>query len=1142
MEDSFSRSISKDSVFESQTFLQAAIDDADLRETNSLSNEEINKGDKLLDVYEITSEAIPGGMGSVWPVFHMDWKIELAMKRPKPIFFAEASKSRNEKFIKECENWIGLGLHPNIVSCYYVREIGGVPSIFSEWMDGGSLKDQIKSGVLYEGDNNTQIERLLDIAIQAARGLRYSHDRKLLHLDIKPGNILMTKGGDVKIADFGLAGARNELTQGTDFASGYTLEYCPDAQKQKKQASYWMDAFAYAVTVLEMFKGERDWDSGQEAYKDFNKLVSNLKVPMPNALKELLKEIFSYSVEKMFFKKDDTGIMRSVEKKLLEIYSASIGQAYERPDADTLSDTVGTLNNIALSFYDLGKDEFAEPLIERAYEENPNDPSVVYNRNIILFRQDRIEPVEALTELREVIELNNNSRDAFYYLRMCLEPQMIFPLDELKKMLELAEQHSPLSSDEKKTIEQIKLILEESEFEEALIAEKVKNVDAEEILIGFDHYGFTYSEKSKRFGNKIRYYPETGRFLMNDKVNDFRIVRTGIYHADTGELEEVREFDGIEKMDCYAMSPDGRQLFFAGIADIDRAWYDTVTGASYPLVKEAPGIGYVVSYDPSSSWMLGEVYGRGWYNRRVIGMFSYKGQYCEDYFEHTDRILALDWGESKIISASKKELYVYDIKSKEKESIIEYPEQLNAISLSEDRSIAVGRGKALYFFDLETGECTKEIPISIEGSTVIFRRGNVWTSSPGKAVANKGTMLFMPKEELSKFAGLEIKQIHSYVELSADAQLFEELIASAKECMEADPKKAMRLIKEARSIGEFKNNKEALDLQNICTNLLKDCKLSINSRILRSKISEKGIARYSVVYSRSGNRIAYFREKDFVVRDVETLSELFVVNGYAGERFVRPSIAISNDGERIFAGNMDNIGTLFGSRGNVLWKKFYSAGINAAAFSEDGRHIVIAFAEGTDSAALIDATSGEVINVTSHKSEAPWGLIQFIDNDNSVIAFTEPSNACPVSYIEYHSIPDMSLQVRIDPKMSGGFTKPFTYNGGEDVTVFGGARFKDLYCISRSRQERTLFPEQLESKTVITDYEMLDEGRILAFADQHGNVVITNKSEGQDREIIYTVATEGNVYNMFFTEDKRYLAVFHDNGDILTYELDWDYE
>ena len=141
----------------------------------------------------ITSNAIHGGMGSVWRVHHKNWDVDLAMKRPQPRFFAEGGEKRKEAFIAECENWIDLGMHPNIVSCYYVRDVSGVPAIFSEWMDGGSFKDRLRDGTLYDGTEREVQARILDIAIQTARGLAYSHDHNLIHQDVKPGNILLTK-------------------------------------------------------------------------------------------------------------------------------------------------------------------------------------------------------------------------------------------------------------------------------------------------------------------------------------------------------------------------------------------------------------------------------------------------------------------------------------------------------------------------------------------------------------------------------------------------------------------------------------------------------------------------------------------------------------------------------------------------------------------------------------------------------------------------------------------------------------------------------------------------------------------------------------------------------------------------------------
>ena len=171
---SISNEIDK-SIKEDFSVSQAAIDEIKLRKERgekpeSLSNEEIKKNDPILDTYKVLDDAIHGGMGSVWRVHHESWNTDLAMKRPQPRFFAEGSEARKEEFIRECENWINLGLHPNIVSCYYVREIGGVPTIFSEWMDNGSLKDRIKDGSLYEGTEEEVQERILDIAIQIERG------------------------------------------------------------------------------------------------------------------------------------------------------------------------------------------------------------------------------------------------------------------------------------------------------------------------------------------------------------------------------------------------------------------------------------------------------------------------------------------------------------------------------------------------------------------------------------------------------------------------------------------------------------------------------------------------------------------------------------------------------------------------------------------------------------------------------------------------------------------------------------------------------------------------------------------------------------------------------------------------------------
>ena len=353
---SLSSTLSKGSIYESNSLYQAYQSDAQSRlaqgiKPEALSNERIGNNDEILSTYRVTSDAIHGGMGSVWRVHHHSWNADLAMKRPQPRFFAEGSEHRKEEFIAECEHWINLGLHPNIVSCYYVREIGGVPTIFSEWMDGGSLKDAIRSGRLYEGTDGEVRARILDIAIQAARGLQYSHEHGLIHQDVKPGNILLTKDWEAKVADFGLAKAQSQLTDGDKPAStGYTPQYCPKEQAEGARAETWMDAYAWALTVLEMYAGKRMWETGSEAKAHLEEIIGSSRVPVPGEAAGLIADCLS----------PDAPAFGKIENILKTSIMTITGGSYWRSDCPAVDDTVAALNNRALSFIDLDMPQEAE--------------------------------------------------------------------------------------------------------------------------------------------------------------------------------------------------------------------------------------------------------------------------------------------------------------------------------------------------------------------------------------------------------------------------------------------------------------------------------------------------------------------------------------------------------------------------------------------------------------------------------------------------------------------------------------------------------------------------------------------------------------------------------------------------------------
>ena len=110
-------------------------------------------------------------------------------------------------FLDELEVWIGLPSHPNIAACRFFRTFDDNLLIFSEYVDGGSLLDWIR------GEKITSVEQILDIAIQFAWGLYVSHEHRVIHQDVKPANVLITKDGIVKICDFGLAKVKANIEE-----------------------------------------------------------------------------------------------------------------------------------------------------------------------------------------------------------------------------------------------------------------------------------------------------------------------------------------------------------------------------------------------------------------------------------------------------------------------------------------------------------------------------------------------------------------------------------------------------------------------------------------------------------------------------------------------------------------------------------------------------------------------------------------------------------------------------------------------------------------------------------------------------------------------------------------------------------------
>ena len=179
-----------------------------------------------------------------------------------------------QMFASEIDVWLSLPSHSNIVQAYTViPEHGGVYLVL-ERVGGGDLMSWIREGGLYRGEPAQVLIRMLDIAIQSARGLSFAHEKGVVHQDVKPPNILLTANGVAKVTDFGLARARVAAGETGEAPSGFnplvswgglTLAFCSPEQEKRQRLSPKTDMWSWAVTVLTMFTGGVRWVSGATA-------------------------------------------------------------------------------------------------------------------------------------------------------------------------------------------------------------------------------------------------------------------------------------------------------------------------------------------------------------------------------------------------------------------------------------------------------------------------------------------------------------------------------------------------------------------------------------------------------------------------------------------------------------------------------------------------------------------------------------------------------------------------------------------------------------------------------------------------------------------------------------------------------------
>ena len=199
--------------------------------------------------YEIIEHIGSGGMADVYKA--MDYRLNrfVALKVLKEEYYD--NETFLKKFLAEAEATEALS-HPNIVHIYDAEYKDGYHYIVMELADGMTLKKYIRQ------EGRLKADKAVAIALQIAEGLRAAHDHHIIHRDIKPQNILVTEGGRVKVADFGIA----RVASGDTISSNTmgSVRYFSPEQARGGFADERSDIYSLGITMYEMVTGKVPFD------------------------------------------------------------------------------------------------------------------------------------------------------------------------------------------------------------------------------------------------------------------------------------------------------------------------------------------------------------------------------------------------------------------------------------------------------------------------------------------------------------------------------------------------------------------------------------------------------------------------------------------------------------------------------------------------------------------------------------------------------------------------------------------------------------------------------------------------------------------------------------------------------------------
>jgi pimeloyl-ACP methyl ester carboxylesterase len=266
--------------------------------------------------FRVLEKAGEGGMGEVYHARDTRLDREVALKfltRVGRIIPEHAARLR-----AEAKSLAALN-HPNIVTIYDIDEEEGMPFLVLEWLSGGALSDPLQAKPI-------RLERFLEIALPVADALGAAHKRGIVHRDVKPGNVLLSREGHIKLADFGLAKFRQSDPNLTRTATAIgTAAYMSPEQASCAEVEPASDIFSFGVMAYELLTGHPPFE-GRHPAAVLHSIIHNPHVPLqgqrsdlPGGLVTLIETCLKKSPQERF----ENGMALAEELRAIRVGATS---------------------------------------------------------------------------------------------------------------------------------------------------------------------------------------------------------------------------------------------------------------------------------------------------------------------------------------------------------------------------------------------------------------------------------------------------------------------------------------------------------------------------------------------------------------------------------------------------------------------------------------------------------------------------------------------------------------------------------------------------------------------------------------------------------------------------------------------------